>query len=136
MIQTDSRRSGTPVGITIAVGVLGIIAAALIAGAIPAVHPGWRFAVIAIAVGLFAAVSLDELALGAVALMAFAVSNGFLEDRFGQLTWHGSEDVWRLLLLIMSGAFGLALGEAYRYVGLLRTRRKSGAVVSHEVHPV
>ena len=40
----------------------------------------------------------------------------------GELAWHGSDDLWRLLLLVMVGAFGLALGEAVRYVHNLRIR--------------
>jgi len=41
-------------------------------------------------VGLFAAISLDQLALAGVAVLAALIYNGFLEDRFGQLAWHGS----------------------------------------------
>jgi hypothetical protein len=77
----------------------------------------------AIAVGLFAAISLDQVALLAIAVLAFAISNGFLEDRLGQLAWHGSQDLWRLLLIVMAGAFGLAAGEAVRFVRGIRPRQ-------------
>jgi hypothetical protein len=76
----------------------------------------------AVAVGLFAAISLDQRALVAITVIAFGISNGFLEDRFGQLSWHGSGDVWRLLLLVTAAGWGLAVGEAYRYVRALRSR--------------
>jgi hypothetical protein len=61
-------------------------------------------------------------ALGIVALIGALTYNGFLEDRLGQLAWHGSDDLWRLLLLVMVGAFGLALGEGIRFVRDLRVR--------------
>jgi hypothetical protein len=94
MIHPDTRREErTPVGITIGFGVLGIVAAALIAAAIPDAYPNWRFGVIAVAVGAFAALTLDEIALGVIAVIAFGIVNGFLEDQFGQLSWHGSEDL-------------------------------------------
>jgi len=110
----------TPVGIAIGVGAVAVIVAALIAAAIPAGDPGWRFAVMATAVGLFAAICMDQRALAAVAVITALVTNGFLEDRAGQLTWHGSEDLWKVLLLVMVGAIGLAIGEAYRYLYRLR----------------
>jgi hypothetical protein len=110
----------TPTGIAIAAGAAAMIVAALIAGAVSTSQPGWRFAIMAIAVGLFAAISLDQRALVAITIIAFGIWNGFLEDRFGQLAWHGSADLWRVLLLIMAAAFGLAVGEACRYVQALR----------------
>lgn len=129
MIQTDTRRDRAPMGISIAIGVVGVIAGGLIAGALPAADPGWRFGVIAIAVAAFAAISLDQRALGAVALIAFGVQNGFLEDQFGQLSWHGSEDLWRALLLVVAGACGLALGEAYRLALEVRRDRRTRKAV-------
>ena len=130
MIHADTRREErTPVGITIGFGALGIVVAALIAAAIPDAYPNWRFGVIAVAVGAFAALTLDEIALGVIAVIAFGIVNGFLEDQFGQLSWHGSEDLWRLLVLVIASASGLAVGEAYRYVRTLRARWRTDAEV-------
>lgn len=117
------RKQSTPTGLAIGAGAVGLVVAAIIAAAIPSADVGWRFAVMAIAVGLFAAISLDQLALAGVAVLAALIYNGFLEDRFGQLAWHGSDDLWRLLLVVTVSAWGLALGEGVRFVANLRTRR-------------
>jgi hypothetical protein len=116
-----ARQPETPTGIATGIGAVAIIAAGVVAAMIPAAYPGWRFGVIAAAVLVFAAVSLDQVALGIVALLGVLIFNGFLEDRLGQLAWH-ADDLWRLLLLIMIGALGLAVGEGYRFVNDRRAR--------------
>lgn len=126
----------TPVGINLAAGTGMVIAAALLAAPIPFAHTGWRFAVVALAVGLFAALTLDQLALAAVALLGWLVVNGFLVDRFGELSWHGSADLYRMLLLVVAGAFGLAAGEAYRQLAALRTRWMAAALEEAEAKDV
>jgi hypothetical protein len=97
-----------------------VVAAALVAAPIPSTHSGWRFAVVAVAVGLFAALTLDGLALAGVAVLGWLVVNGFLVDRLGELSWHGSSDLYRMLLLVVAGAFGLAVGEIFRRLVVLR----------------
>lgn len=114
--------SRTPVGINLAAGTAMVVAAALLAAPIPTTDTGLRFAVVALAVGLFAALTLDQLALAGVALLGWLVVNGFLIDRFGELSWHGSPDLYRMLLLLVSGAFGLAVGEVCRQLVALRAR--------------
>jgi hypothetical protein len=99
-----------------------VVVAAMIAAVIPATHAGWRFALVAAAVGLFAALTLDQLALAGVALLGWLVVNGFLVNRVGELSWHGSSDLNRALLLVISGGFGLAAGEVYRQLTALRAR--------------
>ena len=116
------RTQSTPTGLAIGAGAVALVAAAIIAAAIPSADAGWRFAVMAVAVGLFAAISLDQIALAGVAVLAALIYNGFLEDRSGQLAWHGSHDLWRLLLLVTVSAGGLALGESARFVANLRAR--------------
>jgi hypothetical protein len=56
-----------------------------------------------------------------VTVIGALIFNGFLEDSLGQLAWH-ADDLWRLMLLVVAGAFGLAVGEGYRYVRDLRIR--------------
>jgi hypothetical protein len=114
----------TPVGINLATGTAMVVAAALVAAPIPPTHTGWRFAVVAVAVGLFAALTLDRLALVGVAVLGWLVVNGFLVDRLGELSWHGSADLSRMLLLVVSGTFGLAVGQAYRWLAALWARLK------------
>ena len=112
----------TPVGINLAAGTGIVIAAALLAAVIPSAHTGWRFTVVALAVGLFAALTLDQLALAGVAALGWLVVNGFLVDHLGELSWHGSADLYRMLLLVVAGGFGLAAGEVYRQLVALRAR--------------
>lgn len=112
----------TPVGVNLAAGAVMVVAAALVAALIPTIHYGWRFAVVALAVGLFAAMTLDQRALAGVALLGWLVVNGFLVDRLGELSWHGSPDLYRMSLLVVTGAAGLAVGEAYRQLVVLRAR--------------
>jgi hypothetical protein len=114
--------SETPFGIAVGIGAVAMVGAGVIAAMIPAAYPGWRFGVIALAVFLFAALSFDQRALAIVMVIGALIFNGFLEDRLGQLSWHGSDDLWRLLLLVMVSAWGLATGEGYRYVQNLRRR--------------
>ena len=111
----------TPTGIAVGLGSVAMIVAGVIAAMVPAIYPGWRLGVLAVAVLVFAAVSLDHRALAVVAVVGALIFNGFLEDRLGQLAWH-ADDLWRLLLLVMVGAFGLALGEGVRHVRDLRAR--------------
>jgi hypothetical protein len=127
--QSKTYSEATPTGIAVAIGAVAMIVAALVAAAIPASQPGWRFGVMAVAVGLFAAISLDQRALAVIALIAYGIANGFLEDRFGQLSWHGSADIWRALLLVMVGAWGLAVGEGYRFVRDQRERSPESMTV-------
>ncbi len=121
--RTEPVREGQmPTGIAVGIGAAVMVVAGIAAALIPAAYPGWRFGLVAVAVLVFAAVSLDHVALAFVALIGALIFNGFLEDQFGQLAWHGADDLWRLLLLIMVGAFGLAIGEGYQHVRDLRIR--------------
>jgi hypothetical protein len=124
LTQCGSR---TPVGINTGIGAVMIVGAGIVAAVVPPAYPGWRFAVVVVAVGLFAALSVDHLALAPVVLFGWLVVNGFLVDRFGELTWHGSSDLYRLMLLVMAGAFGLAVGEARQHISQLRTRWRTEA---------
>jgi hypothetical protein len=106
----DLLRRDLPVGVDIAGGAAVIVFAAIGAAAVPPADPGWRLAVMAAAVGGFAALSGDRLASAAVVLLAWLVVNGFLVDRYGQLEWHGSADLARVLVLAGSAVLGLLVG--------------------------
>jgi hypothetical protein len=110
----------TPVGINVGVGSAAVVAAGLVGAAIPGTEGGLRFAVVALAVMAFAAATLDELALAVVVPLGFGILNGFLENQHGQLSWHGSSDLWRLMVLVISAGLGLTAGEALAYVRRLR----------------
>jgi hypothetical protein len=122
--MADAQRlSGerTPVGINVGVGSVVMVGAGLVGAAIPGTEGGLRFAVIALAVAGFAAATLDELALALVVPLGFGVLNGFLENRYGQLSWHGSSDLRRLMVLVICAALGLTAGETVAYVRRPRT---------------
>jgi MFS family permease len=118
----SSAAERTPVGISLAAGAVALVAAALVASALPASQPGWRFALIAAVAGGFAGVTLDQRALAGVVLLGWLIDNGFLEDRLGELSWHGSSDIWRMMILVFAAALGLAAGEAGRQIREMRSR--------------
>ncbi len=115
-----------PVGIALGIGAVLMTAAGLIAAPISTTQPDRRFAVIAVAVAVFAALTIHPVALGPVALLGFLIDDGFLENRYGDLSWHGSVDLWHLLVLVIVGAIGLAVGEAVRWIYALRKRGEHG----------
>ena len=110
--EAERAPAGTPVGINVGVGAVMIVAGALVAAAVPAAHNGWRLELIAVAVAVAAAVTADHLAMAAVVPLGWLVADGFLENRSGDLTWHGATDMYLILLLVMAAAIGLAAGEA------------------------
>ncbi len=118
-----------PTGLAIGLGAVLMVAAGLIAAAVPGSEPAWRFTVIAVAVGVFA-LGLDPRALAGVALIGFLISNGFLENEFGDLTWHGYGDLWRVLVLAMAGACGWAVGKGFRRVRRRRARSRFEATIA------
>jgi hypothetical protein len=127
MGQYSRSDPAIPSGIAAGIGAVGLVAAGVVAATIPTAYPGWRFAVFAFAVFAFAVATLDQRALAGVAVIGFLIYNGFIEDRYGQLSWH-HDDLWRALLLVMVSAWGLAVGEGFHFFHAIRTRyRKVGS---------
>jgi len=89
----------TPVGINVGIGCALMVVAGFVGVAVP--NAGWRLATIALAVAGFAAATLDQVALAPVLVLGFAILNGFLVNQHGQLSWHGSADLGRLMLLVV-----------------------------------
>ena len=114
----------TPVGVNVGIGAVLIVAGALVAAGIPAAHRGWRLDLVGVSVGVAAAVTADHLAMAAVVPLGWLVADGFLENRSGELTWHGSADMYLILLLVMAAAIGLAAGEARGLIAARRDRRR------------
>ena len=114
----------TPTGVDVGIGAVVIVAGALVAAAVPAAHRGWRLGLVAAAVAVAAAVTADHLAMAAVVPLGWLVADGFLENRSGELTWHGSADMYLILLLVMAAAIGLAAGEARGLIAARRDRRR------------
>jgi len=107
-------RSAPELGIDIGIGAVAVVTAGLIAAAVPAADQPWRFAVMAIAVVVFAALSGERLAVACTAGLAWLVVNGFLIDRFGELSWHGPTDLYRAVMLILAGVLGLLIAAVRR----------------------
>jgi hypothetical protein len=104
------RDDGPPVGLTIAGGSVAIVGAALVAALVPPADSAWRLGVMVAVIGVFAARSRQWQAMAALVPLAWLVVNGFLIDRYGVLAWHGAADAYRLLLLTLAAAAGLAIG--------------------------
>ena len=105
------RAARTPLGLNIGVGAAAVVAAALVAAAVPEPHELWRWEAVAAAVAIVAAVTADRAAMAAVVPLAWLVTDGFLENRLGQLTWHGSTDLSLILLLLAAAGLGLGIGR-------------------------
>jgi len=52
--------------------------------------------------------------------LGWLVSNGFLENRCGELSWHRSADLWLVTAFVVAAAVGLAVGDGYRQLRELR----------------
>jgi hypothetical protein len=92
-MKAGSVDTGTPFGINLAVGVVIVLGASAVAGALSAVVDDWRAAL-------------------ATAGLSCLVFDGFLVNRYGELTWDGITSVWQVATL----AVAAALGRAWRSV--------------------
>lgn len=109
------RLDRTPVGITIGLGVIGVVAAVEVAAMLPASAGLWRLAPPAAALAVLGAGTADPVAVAAVAGLCCLVVNGFLVNRFGVLTWHGTPDMYRLLVVAVSAGAGLLVGAVRQW---------------------
>ena len=99
-----------PTGITIGIGAAAMVVTAFVAAAFPPA-PGPRLALLVVAVAAFAAVSGDGRAVVAVAVLAWPIGNGFLVNRYGELSWHGRLDVGFVLTLLLGASVGMVLSQ-------------------------
>jgi hypothetical protein len=123
--EAERAPARTPVGVNVGIGAALIVAGALVAAGIPAAHRGWRLDVVVVAVAVAAAVTADHLAMAAVVPLGWLVADGFLEDRSGELTWHGSADMYLILLMVVAAAIGLAAGEVRGQLAAHRDSRRN-----------
>jgi len=108
---SEGLGTNTPAGVHIAGGSAVLVIAALLASSIPTTDSAWRLGVVAMAVGVSAGKTKDALASAAVVLLGWLVVNGFLMDRLGVLSWHGSGDVACLVVLTAAATAGLVAGR-------------------------
>ncbi len=106
----------TPVGIDVAIGSLVVVVAGAVCAAVPASAPGVRLGLYAAALAGFAALAVALVATALVTAIGFAVFNGFLVNRLGELSWHGAADARRLAVLTVAALGGYGVGALYRLV--------------------
>ncbi|MGC9669753.1 hypothetical protein ACNTMW_24800 [Planosporangium sp. 12N6] len=80
-----------------------------------------RLGLLTAAVAVVAVLAGDGRAALAVAGVAWPVGNGFLVNRYGELSWHGWLDGWFVIGLLAAAATGTVTGAARR---ALRQRRR------------
>jgi MFS family permease len=118
--RRPARERDTPVGINVAIGLAVVVVAGLVSAAVPQSAGAVRLGLFAVALGLFAATTVDPPAVVLVGVFGFGIFDGFLIDQLGELGWHGAADVVRLLVLLAAAMCGLVVGVVYR--GTCRAR--------------
>jgi hypothetical protein len=118
--RQPARERDTPVGVNVALGSAVVVVAAVVSAAVPPSAGAVRLGLFASAQGLFAATTVDPLAVLMVGVLGFGVFDGFLVNQLGELTWHGAADVARLWVLAAAAVCGLVVGAVYR--GVRRAR--------------
>jgi hypothetical protein len=111
---TPAQEPDTPTGISIGLGAVIVVAAALVAALVPASEGGMRLGLMTVALAGFAAVAVDLRAAAFVLMLGALVFDGFLVNQLGRLTWHGADDLRRLELLAAATLVGHSVGMAYR----------------------
>lgn len=114
---------GLPTGIAVAAGSAAVVASALVAAALPGRAGTARGGLVVATLMIFAAVAIDPAAIAAAGLLDFLIFEGFLVNRLGYLSWHGTVDAWRLAAFAAAAGAGLVAGVAYRALRDVRTWR-------------
>jgi MFS family permease len=102
-------------GILVGLGSLGVVVVAVVAAAVPSTYPAARYSLLTLFLLTFAALVDDSVALTAVGAIGFLVFGGFIVDQLGELRWHGTADLDRLLVVIAAVSVGRLTGDAYRW---------------------
>ena len=115
ILPVRARHAPPPeLGLGIGFGAVTVVTAGLLAAAVPVTDQPMRFGVMVAAVAVFAALTGDRVAAAWAAGLAWLVVNGFLVDRFGELSWHGPADVYRAAMLTLAGVLGLLIAAVRR----------------------
>jgi hypothetical protein len=140
-MATGDWRAGTPpddqrcpTGLTLAGGcvvVVGVTAlAAVLVGA-----PGVRLGLVTVAVLVFTAVTGDGWAAIGVSAIAWAVGNGFLVNRLGELRWHGRLDAWFVIGLLSAVSVGMVTAHTRQGIRARRRWRPFDTLLNQPVGP-
>lgn len=115
--RSERRTSSddTPVGIHIATGAVAVVAALSVAATMPASAGAVRLTPLAAVVFTAGLLTVDAIAVAALAVLAYLLFIGFLVNQFGVLSWHGSPDAYRLLAIAVPAGAGLLVGAVRRH---------------------
>jgi hypothetical protein len=97
---------------------------------------GLRIAAVTAAVLVFTTIAGDGRAAGGVAVIAWAVGNGFLINRLGRLSWHAEMDTWFVMGLLGSVTVGMTIAEVRREVRGRRRWRPWRDLLAASAEPV
>jgi hypothetical protein len=111
-VRSPAAPERCPTGIAVAVGAVALVAAAV--AATSARTPGPRLGLLVLTVAVFAALTGNVRAASAVAALAWPIGNGFLVNRFGELSWHGRLDGWFVIGLLSAVSVGILAARRRR----------------------
>ena len=107
----DSRLDdggGTPFGIGVGIGAAVMVAATATAAALfPPADVSARLVVVAVAVGAHAVIVADPRANLVTAVLGFLLFDGFLANRYGELTWNGTTSGWHVAVFVLAAGAGI-----------------------------
>jgi hypothetical protein len=104
-------------GVELAVGAAVMVAATMVA-AVLFLEPPARLVVVAAAIAGHAILVDNAGAAVAAGGLGYLLFNGFLVNRYGELTWDGTTSAWQMGLLALAAGAGLAV----RWVRRARVR--------------
>jgi hypothetical protein len=87
-----------------------VVAAVMVAALLPVDAGGWRLVPIALVLVALGAYTVDPAAMALVATIAYLLGIGFLVNRLGIVSWHGTADLVRILVVTASSGVGLGIG--------------------------
>ena len=119
-----------PQGLLVGIGSQAVVAAGSVAALVPSAHGMVRYGILVVTVFVFAAVTGARSAAIAVGSLGYLVFDGFLINRLGELSWHGSADLVRLVALATAVACGRLVDGRHRLYGRLRSAVRHPSVIA------
>jgi hypothetical protein len=103
-----------PAGIETGLSAVAVLVATIVAACLPTSLGDWRLTPVAAALFVTGVWVRHVRVLALVSLVAALVVDGFLVNRLGELSWHGTADAYRLCVGAGSAGLGLLLGTLHR----------------------